>query len=198
MEKEKQKQKSSQDANATKPDLDEDDTASRGSANGQSQGARKRKAVVEANAEKANVEKERGELRRALDEDHLWTGTRPYDSEDGTRASRVKTSSMKRALRSVLKKGARSKEPEIVDLDEEESVSERVARLIAQQTVATGSSSPEGRKKPDRRSPRLSAKSDRSTGSDLRSGSLPKQTLKALSFAEALMSPTPEDQKARE
>ena len=57
--------------------------------------------------------KERDELRRALDilEDHLGTGTQPYDSEDGTRASRVKTSSMKRALRSVSKKGARSKDP---------------------------------------------------------------------------------------
>ena len=32
------------------------------------------------------VEKERGELREALDilEAHLGTGTRPYDSEDGT------------------------------------------------------------------------------------------------------------------
>ena len=32
----------------------------------------------------------------------------------------------------------------------------------------------------------------------MRSGSLPKQKLKALSFAEALKSPTPEEQKARE
>ena len=145
------------------------------------------------------MEKERDALTRTLDilEDHLGTGMRPYDSEDGTRASRVKTSSMNSALRYVSKKGARSKEPEIVDLDDEGSVSERVARLIAQQTVARGSSSPEGRNKPVRQSPRLSAKSDRSRGSDMRSGSLPKQKLKSLSFAEALMSPTPEEQNAR-
>ena len=39
------------------------------------------------------MEKEREELRAALDmlEDHLGTVTRPYDSEDGTRPSRVKT-----------------------------------------------------------------------------------------------------------
>ena len=75
------------------------------------------------------MEKERDELREALDilEAHLGTGTRPYDSEDGTRPSRVKKSSVTRVLRSVSKKGARSKEPEIVDLDEEESVSKRVA-----------------------------------------------------------------------
>ena len=53
-------------------------------------------------------------------------------------------------------------------------------------------------KPPIRQSPRLSAKSDRSTGSDMRSGSLPKSKLKALSFAEAVMSPTPEEKKARE
>ena len=45
---------------------------------------------------------------------------------------------MTRALRSVSKKVARSKEPELVDLDEDESVSERVARLITQQAVAIG------------------------------------------------------------
>ena len=49
-----------------------------------------------------------------------------------------------------------------------------------------------------RQSPRLSAKSDKSAGSDMRSGSLPKGKLKTLSFAEALVSPTPEEQKARE
>ena len=32
----------------------------------------------------------------------------------------------------------------------------------------------------------------------MRSGSLPKHKLKSLSFAEALMSPTPEEKKARE
>ena len=63
----------------------------------------------------------------------IWVQVRDTDSmtlsnsEDGTRASRVKTSSMTRVLRSVSKKGARHKEPEVVDLDAEESVSERVA-----------------------------------------------------------------------
>ena len=51
IETEKQKQKSAQDTNATKHD--EDDTTSRGSAGGRSQGAMKRKAIAEANAEKA-------------------------------------------------------------------------------------------------------------------------------------------------
>ena len=90
------------------------------------------------------MEKGRGDLREALDiaEAHLGTGTRPYDSEDGARPSRVKKSSVTRVLCSVSKKGARSKEPEIVDLDEEESVSERVARLITHQAVTRGSSSP--------------------------------------------------------
>ena len=85
-----------------------------------------------------------------------------------------------------------------MDLDEEESVPERVARLITNQVAARGSSSPDSRKKPVRQSPRLSAESDTSAGSNMRSGSLPKQKLKTLSFTEALMSPTPEEQKARE
>ena len=79
-----------------------------------------------------------------------------------------------------------------MDLNKEESLSERVARMIAIQPVARGSSSPDGRKQPVRQSPRLSCRSDRSTGSDMRSGSLPKHKLKSLSFADALMSPTPE------
>ena len=47
--------------------------------NGRSHGARKRKAIAEANAEKQKVERERDELREALDilEAHLGTGTRP-------------------------------------------------------------------------------------------------------------------------
>ena len=85
-----------------------------------------------------------------------------------------------------------------MDLDKEESVAERVARLLARQAEARGSSSPDGRKKPVRQSPRLSAKPDKSTGSDMRSGSLPKHKLKSLSFADALMRPTPEEKKARE
>ena len=72
-----------------------DGTTSRGSAGKRSQGAgaRKQKAIAEANAsaEKVKVEKERGDLREALNipEAHLGTGTRQYDSEDGTCASRV-------------------------------------------------------------------------------------------------------------
>ena len=83
-EKYKQKQKSAQDANATKQG--EDDTTSRGSAGGHSQGAMERKTIADANAEKAKVEKERDELREALNifEEQLGTGTRQYDSEDGT------------------------------------------------------------------------------------------------------------------
>ena len=112
---------------------EDDDTTSRGSANGRSQGARKRKAIADANAERQKVEKERDELREALDtiEAHLGTCTRQYDSEDGTRPSRVKKIAVTRTLRSVSRKGARLKEPEIVDLDDDESVSERVASLIA-------------------------------------------------------------------
>ena len=85
----------------------------------------------------------------------------------------------------------------MVDLDDEEIVTERVARLITQQPGARGCSSPESRKIICQ-SPRLSTKSDKSAGSDMRSGSLPKTTLKSLSVADALASPTPEEQKARE
>ena len=90
IETEKQKQKSAQGTNATKHN--EDDTTSRGLAGGRSQGARKRKVIAEANAENAKVEKERDELREALDilESHLGTGTRQYDSEGGTCASCVR------------------------------------------------------------------------------------------------------------
>ena len=46
----------------------------------------KRTAIADANAEKQKVEKERDELREALDiiEAHLGTSTRQYASEDGT------------------------------------------------------------------------------------------------------------------
>ena len=77
-------------------------------------------------------------------------------------------------------------------------ISERVARLIALQAGARGSSSPDGRKPPVRQSPRLSARLDRSTGSAMRSGSLPKHKLKSLSFADALVRSTPEEKEARE
>ena len=54
VEKDKQKQKSAHDANATK--RVEDDTTSRGSVGGHPQGARKRKAIAKADAEKAKAE----------------------------------------------------------------------------------------------------------------------------------------------
>ena len=54
-----------------------------------------------------------------------------------------------------------------MDLDEEESVSGRVERLITHPVVARGSSSPDSRKKPVRQSPRLSSKADKSAGSDM-------------------------------
>ena len=145
------------------------------------------------------MEQERDELREALDiiEAHLGASTRQYDSEDGTRSSRVKKTTVTRMLLSVSRKCAKSTEPAIVDLDREESVSERVARLIALQAGARGSSSPDGRKPPIRQSPRLSGRSDRSTESDMRSVSLPKSKLKTLSFAGAVKSSTPEEKKAR-
>ena len=47
---------------------------------------------MDANAENEKVGKERDELREALGilEAELGTGARQYDSEDGTRPSRVK------------------------------------------------------------------------------------------------------------
>ena len=179
IERENQRQKSAQDTNAAKPD--EDDTTSRGSAGGRrrsrSQGARKRKAIAEANAETAKAGKGNGELREALDlfEAHLGTRTRHCDSEGGTHASCVNKVTVTRVLRSISKKEACSKEPEIVDLDGEESVSERVA--IGSSFIRL--SSPDGRKKPVRQPPRLSSKSDKSTGSDMRSGSLSRHKLKS-------------------
>ena len=53
-----------------------------------------------------------------------------------------------RALCSVLRKGAQLKEPEIVDLAKDGSVSEWVTRLIALQLGARGSSFPDGCKQP--------------------------------------------------
>ena len=85
-----------------------------------------------------------------------------------------------------------------MDLDVEESVAERVARLLAHQAGATGNSSPDDRNM-TRQSPRPSASSGKSAGSDMMSGSQPpKHKLKSLSFADALIAPTPEEQKARE
>ena len=55
----------------------EDGTTSQGSSGGCSQGARKRKAIADANAEKAKVETGHDELREALNvlEAQLGTGT---------------------------------------------------------------------------------------------------------------------------
>ena len=78
----------------------------------------------------------RDELREALSilEERLDTGARQYDSEDGTRPSRVKTTAATRVLRSAsMKKTPRPQEHEIVDLNAEESVAEQVARLLAHQ-----------------------------------------------------------------
>ena len=97
-------------------------------------------------------------------------------------------------LCSVSKKGARHKE--VVHLDGEESVSKRVARRITHQAGARGCSSPDSRKM-IRHSHPLCAKCDKSASSDMRSGGLPKGKLTTLSFAEAHVSPTPEEQKAR-
>ena len=64
-------------------------------------------------------------------------------------------------LRSVsTKKTARPQEHEIVDLDVEESVAERVARFLAHQAGARASLSPENHKM-IRQYPRLSEKSDK-------------------------------------
>ena len=48
--------------------------------------------------EKAQAERERDDLREALEilEENFGSGTRPYDSEDGTRYSRVKTRVLRR------------------------------------------------------------------------------------------------------
>ena len=98
---------------------------------------------------------------------------------------------------SSKKKGARSQERVIVDLDAEESVAEQVARLLAQQAGARASSSLETRK--IRQSPHLSAKTGQSAGSDMRSGSQPHKHKLTMSFADAIATvPTPEERKAQE
>ena len=58
-------------------------------ADAHNQGARKRKAIADANAENVNAEKERDEFKEALDvlEEQLGTWTQQHDSEDGTRPS---------------------------------------------------------------------------------------------------------------
>ena len=73
-----------------------------------------------------------------------------------------------------------------------------MARHLAHQAGARASSSPETRKK-TRQSPRLSAKSGQSAGSDnvMRSGSQPHKH--KLTFADALVAaPAPEEKKVRD
>ena len=146
------------------------------------------------------MEKERDELREALDilEAHLGTGTRQCDSEDGTCASRVKHYRRQGCFALSQRRERETRNPKWWTLMERRvHVSERVARLITHQAGARGCSSPDSRKT-IRQSPRLSAKSDKSAGSDMRSGGLPKNKLKTLSFADTIVSPTPEEQNARE
>ena len=71
-----------------------------------------------------------------------------------------------------------------MDLDAEETVAERVARLLAHQAGARASSLPDTRRT-ILQSPRLSAKSDGSAGSDMRSGSQPSKL--KLTFANAFV-----------
>ena len=95
-----------------------------------------------------------------------------------------------------MKKATRSHEHEIVDLDVEETVAKRVAKLLAHQAGARASLWPENRKM-IRQSPRLSAKSDRYGCSGMRSGSQPFKL--KLAFDDAVVAaPTPEETKARE
>ena len=83
-----------------------------------------------------------------------------------------------------------------MELDAEESVAGRVAKLLAQQAGARASSSPETRKM-TRQSPHLSAKSDQSVGSDMRSDSQPHK--RKLTFADAIaVAPAPDEKKAQE
>ena len=74
-----------------------------------------------------------------------------------------------------------------------------MAKLLALQAGARVSSSPDHRKG-IRQSPHLSAKSDKSAGSDMKSGSQPpKPTGNRLTFADAVVvAPTPEETKARQ
>ena len=78
-------------------------------------------------------------------------------------------------------------------VDVEESVAEVVARLLAHHAGAIGQARclrlAENRyRKMIRQSPRLSAKSDKSAGSDMRSGSQPSKL--KLTLADAVVSPT--------
>ena len=100
---------------------------------------------------------------------------------------------------SVRKTTQPQEQHKVVDLDAEETVAERVAKLFTLQAGARASSSPDHRKG-IRQSPRLSAKSDKSARSDMKSGSQPpKPTGNRLTFADAVaVAPTPEEQKARE
>ena len=89
-----------------------------------------------------STDRERDELREALGirEEQFGSGTRPYDSEDGARSSPVKKTAVARVLCSVsTKKTTQAQEQhDVVDLDAEETIAERVAKLLALQAGAIG------------------------------------------------------------
>ena len=91
-------------ATNVKPLDDDSHDTLRGSAGGRSQGARKRKTTAEANAGNAQTERERDEPRESLMilEDRLGSGTRSYDTEAGTRPSRVKKTTATRCFAPCL------------------------------------------------------------------------------------------------
>ena len=193
---EKEKSEKATRDKTTNDKLLDDDTASRGSAGGRSQGARQRKTIAEANPGKAQTERERDELREALEimEGQFGSGTRPYDSEDGTRSSRVKKTAVARVLRSVAvtKTTQPQEQHKVVNLDVAETVAERVAKLLALRAGARASSSPDHRKGINQ-SPCLPVKSAKSARSDMKSVSQPpKPTGNRLTFADAVaVAPTP-------
>ena len=95
----------------------------------------------------------------------------------------------RRHERFALCRRRRQHDHTIADLDAEESVTERVARLLTHQAGARAGSSPETRKM-TRQS--LSTKSDKSAGSDVMSGSQPS-TPKLTFDDEVVAAPTPEE-----
>ena len=116
----------------------------------------------------------------------------------------MKDATATRVLRSVSvrKTTQPQKQHEVVDLDQEETVAENVAKLLTLQAGAKASLSPDHHKCM-RQSPRLSAKSDKSADSarsEMKSGSQPlKPTCYKLIVSDAVaVAPSPEEHKARE
>ena len=143
--------------------------------NGRTDTARKRKTVAEANDGNARAGQERDELGEALKnrvknlEEKFGSGARPYDSQDGTRSTRVKKIAAAWVHRSVsVKKVTQPQEQhEAVYLDADDIVAQRVVKFLALQAGARASSSHDHRKG-IHQSPRLSAKSDKSARSDMK------------------------------